>query len=305
MQSWVAFLRADRMTDANISITSGQLSADIHPFGAQLFALRDAQGHDLLWNGDPAFWTGRAPILFPIVGELADGQYRLGEERYHLPRHGFARATNFALVESTPSSALLRLGSDAQTLGAYPFPFELEIGFALQDATLTVAAQVKNSGVGVLPASFGFHPALRWPLPYGRPRSEHRIQFENPEPAPVRRLNAHGLIRPEAFPTPVAGRELSLRDELFTSDAVIFDSLSSRRLTYGAGTGPQLAVAFDGMPYLGLWTKPGAGFICIEPWAGLADPEGYAGDIRDKPGIFLVPPGGTQRCTMAISLLAA
>ena len=208
-------------------------------------------------------------------------------------------------MDSTPSGALLRLASDAQTFGAYPFRFELDIRFALDAAALTVTAQIKNLGTDVMPASFGFHPALRWPLPYGRPRDDHRILFDQNEPAPVRRLNANGLIRPETFPTPISHRELRLRDDLFTSDALIFDSLASRRVTYGADTGPQIEVTFEGMAYLGLWTKPGAGFICIEPWAGLADPEGYAGDIRDKPGIFLVPPGGAQTCAMTISLRAA
>ena len=293
------------MTEDNIAIASPQLSADIHPFGAQLFALRDAQGRDLLWNGDAAFWTGRAPILFPIVGELAGGQYRLGEERYRLSRHGFARGKTFALVARSPSSLLLRLSSDAQSLGIYPFTFELDIGFALDAAALTVTAQIKNLGTDMMPASFGFHPALRWPLPYGQPRDDHRILFERDELAPVRRLDADGLIRPETFPTPISHRELRLRDDLFTSDALIFDTLASRSVTYGASEGPQVMVASEGMPYMGLWTKPGAGFICIEPWAGLADPQGYAGDIRDKPGIFLVQPGETKTCAMTISLFTA
>jgi len=291
------------MTESNISIASPHLSADIHPFGAQLFALRDAEGRDLLWNGDPAFWASRAPILFPIVGELAGGLYHLGEERYRLPRHGFARTALFTLADSSPSSALFRLASDEQSLGIYPFAFELDIGFALAAATLTVMALVKNLGTDTMPASFGFHPGLRWPLPYGQTREDHRILFDRDEPAPVRRLTADGLIRPEAFPTPVTGRELVLRDALFEKDAVIFDRPASRRVRYGADTGPQIEVAFEGMPYLGIWTKPGAGFICIEPWHGLADPEGYAGDIQGKPGIVLIPPGGMLTGAMAISLV--
>ena len=121
-----------------------------------------------------------------------------------------------------------------------------------------------------MPASFGFHPALRWPLPYGNARAGHAIHFEE-EPAPVRRLDAEGLVRPDSFPTPVIGHDLALRDDLFTDDALIFDALQNRRLRYGAESGPQIEIAFADTPYLGLWTKPGADFICIEPWHGIAD----------------------------------
>ena len=303
MRSCTAFsCGVTAVAESNISIATSQLSADIHPFGAQLFALRDAEGRDLLWNGDPAFWTSRAPILFPIIGELAGGQYRLGEERYRLPRHGFARSTLFTLVESSPSSAVFRLTSNEQTLGVYPFLFTLDIGFALDSASLAITALVKNLGPEVMPASFGFHPALRWPLPYGQARADHRVLFAQDEPSPIRRLTGDGLVRPEPVPTPVEGRQLQLRDALFEKDALIFDQPASRSLRYGAPGGPQIDVTFDGMPYLGLWTKPGAGFICIEPWHGMADPENYSGDIRDKPGIVLIPPGATQRGGMTISL---
>jgi galactose mutarotase-like enzyme len=284
------------------SIASESLSAEIDPLGAQLFALRDEKGRDLQWGGDPAVWTGRAPILFPIVGMLQDGRYRVDGETYALPKHGFARHMRFDLVEKTPSSATFRLKADAETRAVYPFEFELDIAFTVSASTLTLKASVRNLGDGSMPASFGFHPALRWPLPYGGERSSHTIRFEHDESAPIRRINAEGVVTPEEHPTPVVGREMRLRDDLFTDDAVIFDQLKSRRLRYGAPDGPHLDIAFPDTPYLGVWTKPGAGYICIEPWHGIADPEGYSGDFRDKPGVFEVEPGGVYECRMSITL---
>jgi galactose mutarotase-like enzyme len=154
-----------------------------------------------------------------------------------------------------------------------------------------------------LPASFGFHPAFRWPLPYGEPREDHFLEFEHPEPAPIRRLNAQGLLLPEKFETPVQGRKLRLGDQLFEMDVVMFDDLTSRRVRYGAEQGPRIEVRYDGMPQLGVWTKPGARFLCIEPWHGFADPQGYAGDFRDKPGLALLPPGTDREFAMTITLL--
>ncbi len=288
--------------DDIVSIASESISADINPLGAELFALRDGAGRDLLWNGDPAIWKGRAPLLFPIVGALANGQYRSGDNIYRLPRHGFARNRHFQLVEASAAKALFRLGADDESFQNYPFAFQLDVAFSLRRSSLTMAATIRNLGEAEMPASFGFHPALRWPLPYGKNRADHLIRFDQEEPSPLCRLGDDGLILPEHFPTPIAGKALVLSDDLFARDALIFDHLASRRLHYGAQDGPQIDITFDGMPYLGLWTKPGANFICIEPWHGLADPQGFDGDVRGKPGIFLVPPGAVQCCTMAITL---
>ena len=293
------------MTDSGlIDIASPGLSAQIHPLGAQLFTLRDSAGRDLLWNGDPAVWKGRAPILFPIIGALAGNEYRLDCQTYTLSRHGFARDRMFTLVEAARNHARLRLDWDAQTLDRYPFRFRLEMRFHLSDATLRMSALVRNlEEEKTLPASFGFHPALRWPLPYGEPRADHVLTFELDEAAPIRRLDAQGLLLPEKFETPVRGQTLELHDALFEKDVVMFDGIASRRVRYGAARGPQIEVGYDGMPQLGVWTKPGAGFLCIEPWHGFADPQGYSGDFREKPGLAHLPPGTAREFAMTISLV--
>jgi galactose mutarotase-like enzyme len=284
------------------AISSGFLSAVIHPLGAQLYALRDAATRDLLWNGDPTVWSGRAPLLFPIVGSLVDDKYDFANSTYHLPRHGFARNKIFCLVEVTPSSAMFRLRWDEATMLIYPFQFNLDVGFVIEGLTLTMTASVRNLGTSDMPASFGFHPALCWPLPYGQLRSDHLVVFEGNEPAPIRRIGKDGTVIAAAVPTPVIGRSLNLRDELFADDALIFDQIVSQRLWYGAPVGPRLQIDFPDTPYLGIWTKLGAKFICIEPWHGYADPEGFSGDFRTKPGVFLVAPGRDRKCTMSITL---
>ncbi len=150
-----------------------------------------------------------------------------------------------------------------------------------------------------MPASFGFHPAFHWPLPYGGAREAHEIRFEAPEPHPIRRP-ADGLIALAAHPSPVEGRRLKLRDDLFDAGALVFDRLGSRSVQYGTPEGRSITVAFRDMPHLGLWTKPGAGFICIEPWQGHADPEGFEGELAEKPGIVLIPAGDARSFRMKI-----
>jgi galactose mutarotase-like enzyme len=286
-----------------VRLTSPSLSVEIDPLGAQLSTLQDRDGRDLLWNGDPAVWNGRAPILFPIVGTLAGGSYRVGGKSYRLARHGFARGKLFELVETSSSSALLRLAADEATLAVYPFRFELTARYALEASTLSLVLSVRNTGAHALPASLGYHPAFRWPLPYGQTRAAHFIELEADEPASVRRLNADGLLTPEPHPTPIAHRKLALADDLFQNDALIFDQIKSRSVTYGAGAGPRIRVSFPDAPYLGVWTKPGAGFICIEPWRGVADSQGFTGDFTEKKGIFTVAPGATETLHVSIALL--
>jgi galactose mutarotase-like enzyme len=290
-------------TPSLVSLRSATLSAEIDPNGAELFALRDRDGRDLLWNGEPAVWTGRAPILFPIVGMLVDGKYRLDSRSYSLPRHGFARNRGFSVLSSTAGKAAFRLSADDATLQVYPFRFELDIQFELSGPTLTMTATIRNPGHDEMWASFGWHPGFRWPLPYGQPRSSHFIQFDQEEPDEMRRIDASGLLIPEGLPTPILHRHLVLKDELFKDDAIIFDRIRSRSVTYGANQGPGLKVDFPDMPYLGVWTKPGGQFICIEPWHGITDPQGFAGDFKQKPGVFAIAPRASKSTSVAITLL--
>jgi galactose mutarotase-like enzyme len=286
-----------------VSIASGGLTAQIDPHGAQLSALRGGEGNDLLWNGDPKIWASRAPLLFPIVGVLVDGVYRLGPKTYPLSRHGFARDKIFTLQNSTPSSAAFRLHADTATFSVYPFRFELDVRFELSGATLSLNTAIRNLGEADMPAGFGYHPAFRWPLPFGQPRAAHFIEFEQEEAAAVRRIDAAGLLTPVRHPTPVANRRLELTDTLFQNDVLIFDQLKSRSVSYGGASGPRLRIGFPDTPYLGVWTKPGAPFICIEPWHGITDPEGFAGDLTQKPGMQVLEAGEASFARMDITLL--
>lgn len=289
-----------------VTISSGDLTARINPFGAEFWSLTDRQGRQFMTDADPAFWTGHAPLLFPIVGGLNGGRYRLDGREYELPRHGFARHSRFEVIEAGPGQAIFRLRDSEETRAVYPFAFELEMAFRLVGAALHVAATVRNPGSESLPFSFGYHPAFAWPLPGGADKADHVIAFAETESQPIRRVDPQsGLLLTEPLPTPVEGHCLALDASLFEADAVIWDDLTSRSLTFGTPGGSQLTVAFPDMPMLGLWQKPGARFLCIEPWQGHADPVGFSGDFRDKPGIVQLPPGASRSFRMDVTVLSA
>ncbi len=282
-----------------VSISTPGLSARISATGAELVRLQDGDGRDLLWDGDPAFWTGRSPLLFPIVGEAKGNRITVGGAHYEIGRHGFARTARFALIASEAAHCTWRLESSEETRRQYPFAFRLDVTYRIDGSTLQMVAEVTNQGDGPMPASFGFHPALRWPLPYGKPRAAHEIVFEQDEPAPIRRP-IDGLLSSAAYPTPVHDRRLALHDGLFEAGALVFDRLASRSLVYGDA----VRVAFPSMPHLGIWTIPGAGYVCIEPWQGHASPEGFDGELADKPGMVLLAPAETRTFGMSIGLTA-
>jgi galactose mutarotase-like enzyme len=206
-------------------------------------------------------------------------------------------------VESSSTAVTFRLSFDEASLLVYPFRFQLEVRFALDGRTLSVTTHVRNLGDEDMPASFGYHPAFRWPLPFGQARSAHFIEFADDEPAPVRRLDSDGLLTPARHPTPVSHRRVELNDALFQDDVIIFDQIRSRCVTYGASGGPRIRLSFADAPYLGVWTKPKADFICIEPWHGVSDAEGFSGDFRAKTGVFTVAAGAALPIKMTITLL--
>lgn len=284
-----------------ITIRSNELSATINPHGAELTSLKTQDGAEWMSDGDPAFWTGRAPLLFPIVGRLAGDSYRVDGETYALPQHGFARRKAFTLVREGAEQALFRLVADEETMAVYPFRFTLDVAFTLIGATLRIDITVTNDDDRDMPASFGFHPAFAWPLPGGGAAADHRILFEKDEPGALTALAPGGGLSPEPRPSPVKGRELLLGDADFSRDALIWQGLQSRALRYENAQGPAIDIAFDA-DMLGLWTKPGARFLCIEPWYGIADPVGFTGEIWDKPGMLRFTPGQSRHFSMQVTL---
>jgi galactose mutarotase-like enzyme len=285
----------------SLSIKSQYLDATISDEGAELIRLQDGEGRDLLWSGDAAFWSGHAPLLFPIVGSANQDRVKISGRAYPVSRHGFARTAKFDRTAQSTGHASLRLVSTDTTRLHYPYEFVLDVTYRVVDRALSIRAEVTNVNEGSMPVSFGFHPAFRWPLPFGQSRASHEIAFDRPEPSPVRRLD-RGLLSPVRHTTPVEGNRLVLDDGLFRDDALIFDSLVSRRLTYGAGVAPKIEIEFPDMPYLGIWSKPGAGFVCIEPWQGFADPVGFDGELPQKPGMISVSPGSTAAFAISIRL---
>lgn len=284
-----------------IRIGTARLTAEIALRGAELVRLRDEAGRDLLWDGNPTFWSGRSPILFPIVGRLKDDRSSVDGASYPMRQHGIARTAAFSPVETGADACRLRLTADEATRRAYPFDFTLDLDYRIEGATLTLAGTVRNAGAVAMPASFGFHPAFRRPLPYGADPADHVVTFAADEPEPIAAVEG-GLLSERREPSPVRGRRLDLGPHLFDADALVFLAPRSRSVHYGPPVGRGLRVDFPDMPQLGIWSKPGAPFLCIEPWSGYASPVGFDGPLAEKPGMTILAPGEARVFSMSVTL---
>ena len=289
------------MAADDVVIRSDALTVAIAARGAELQSVTDAAGDDWLWDGDARWWTGRAPILFPTVG-VTNGGARFDGRVCPLGKHGFARDSRFEPVDVADDRVTLRLDAAAATRSAYPFDFRLDVTHRLDGATLTCSAEIGNRGDAPMPFGFGFHPALRWPLPRtgAASRFDHIVRFDADEPETLLAIAPDGLIASERRATPVHDNELHLHDSLFEHDALVWPAPNSRGLYFGVAGRPGVRVDFADMPMLGIWTKPGAGYLCIEPWHSRADDEGFAGAFADKPGVVTLAPGETT--TLSIGL---
>lgn len=278
----------------------------VQAHGAELSSLvrKDLNALEYLWPADAQVWGRHAPVLFPIVGRLPQDTYYHDGRAYQLPQHGFARDRTFELLRQSATEVQLRLTDDAESRAVFPFAFELIIGYRLQGSTVHVSWQVRNPAAGQeLLFSIGAHPGFRCPLLPDETFEDFAFRFDHPVQL-RRHLLQGGLLTGQTEPVPTSGQELPLSYELFAHDALVFKHYDFTRLALVSRRSPRaVQMQFDGFPYLGLWTKgPGAPFVCIEPWQGIAGSVGEPVELRDKEGILTLAPGATYRAAYTITL---
>jgi galactose mutarotase-like enzyme len=278
-------------------IGNDRLTVAVDSHGAELASIKTADGAEWLWQGDPQWWSGRAPILFPIVGRSPNGILTIGGKPIKMDTHGFARTSEFSVAEAAPHLLRLRLTDSDDTRTLYPFAFRLDIVFELDGGTLVNRAEVSNTGRERMPFSFGFHPAFQWPLPGGDAKT-HWITLAEKEEPPTQRLGA-GLMTSEVeLPSVFKAGRYAPQASDFENDAVIIYSARSRALTFGVDGGPLIATTFVDFPSFGLWQKPGAPYLCIEPWQGITPFVGKSDAIEERPGGVWLDPGAMRSFTM-------
>lgn len=283
-------------------IESEAITVLVSSLGAEMQSLTTQDGRTWLWDGDAAFWSGRSPILFPVVGKAPEDTLLIGGTPFPMKQHGFARRSEFALVRSGATVCCHELRASAETRAVYPFDFCLTLEHRLDGHRLSVTATVNNEGAGPMPYGIGFHPAFRWPLPGGEGKP-HVITLDNGAEPSLSRLH-DGLLAAGNLPSPFRAGHLELEHDLFDADAMIFPDGAGNGLTYGPTDGPSLTFRFDNLPNLALWQKPGAPFLCIEPWHGMAAHAGGTAELTERPFTVALAPGESARYGFSVVLPA-
>ena len=257
---------------------------------------------EFAWQGKSEFWGGRNPTLFPVVGRLWRETYRHEGREFRLGNHGFARNCEFKLASQTQNTLALELTDNEKTRENYPFAFRLTNTYSLSEKTLTVTKSVFNSDKRDMPFSVGAHPAFNCPLLPGEKFEDYRLVWELEEDLSRLKLNPANSSFERERESYGRFKEIELRrDVFFKEDTLVFENVRSSWLKL---QGPEagLRVSFSRAPWVGIWTKGDAPFICLEPWQGHGDFAGYEGEFGEREGTIILPPGTSFDFTYEITL---
>lgn len=266
--------------------------------GAELCSLFDKKRQEeVIWQGDSSIWGWQAPLLFPLVGKLRDDSYRYCGRQYRMTRHGFAREEKFELVEACKTLLRFRLTDNTDTRAIYPFQFQLDVIYRLEERKLSVQLEVENTGEKKLCFSIGAHPGFALPSSGEERREGYRLRIEgpgaddlhyylvNPSSGEVDLKHSYRLHQEE--------QGIKLTSELFARDALIFDrgQISSVSILRPNGE-TYIHLNSKDFPDFGIWSVPGdrQPFICLEPWFGRSDAEGFSGELDQRYGKLILEP---------------
>lgn len=283
-----------------IEISNGRLTATISPKGAELTSLKATSGKEFIWEGNPEYWGKHSPVLFPIVGTLKNNAYQYNGREYAMKRHGFAREYGFSVKRLAKDNVVFMLSENVETLGIYPFRFTLELEYSIEGNVLHINYTVINNDDKVMPFSLGAHPAFALPGNF----EDYSLRFEK-DRALVSAQLENDLLSGTTVGIPLQEDGILLLNySLFEKDALIFKDLKSDSVEILKDAKPYLRVAFPGFPHLGIWTKQGAPFLCIEPWQGYSDYNNSGGNILEKEGIITLQSQESYSAGFKIEILA-
>lgn len=249
-----------------------KIAIDTH--GAELSSIfNKEENKEMLWQGDPQFWGRKSPVLFPVVGKYKNGKTTYEGKEYSLGQHGFARDSEFNLIEKTENRIAFELLSNEKTFEVYPFNFRLICSFKLIDNKIIVGWEVKNTDNKKICFSIGAHPAFYC-------EKSETVLSMNGENLKYNLINSDGLYTAQKYETE---NSFVLHDNVFDNDALIIENSEVTEVSLINNNKKYLTVKFDA-PLFGIWspTKKNAPFVCIEPWYGRCDAEDFDGDITER-----------------------
>ena len=272
------------------TVIGNLLKFSVQDKGAELCSIiSQSTGTEFMWGANPDIWGSFAPILFPIIGTLKEGEFLHEGKSYSLPKHGFIRNNENLKVNQVSDNCLeYSLKFDYESLKFYPFEFEFIVRFVLVGNSITIEHKVVNhSKDKPLFFSVGGHPAFTCPLYDGETYEDYFIEFEEVENVSTWEVLPNGLVNSTSKSLIKNSNILPLTRTLFENDALILKDLKSKRVSLKSKkSSTSISIEYTDFNYLGIWAKPGGEFVCIEPWLGISDSNTTDKDFTKKEGII-------------------
>ncbi|HEY9185963.1 MAG TPA: aldose 1-epimerase family protein [Salegentibacter sp.] len=281
------------------------LSIAVNPVGAELSSIKNLEtGIEHLWQGNPKIWASQAPNLFPVIGVLKNGEYTFEDRTYKMPKHGFVRYNeNIQLISETKNELVFELQFSEESLQQYPFKFIYQIAFKLNGKSLEVSHKVSNLDKKPMYFSIGGHPAFNAPISLNEDYEDYYLEFDRKMDLRTYLLNDEGLVSKKTKGILDNENKIWLKKDLFEDDALIFKNIPSTKVALKSKiSGSVLSVEYPDFKNLGIWAKPGAPYVCIEPWLGIADVEGTDQNLKNKEGIEQLEPGKIYQADYVINI---
>lgn len=301
----IIYKEKERIRMENVyTLSNNEVTIRVNEQGAELVALSKG-GVNYLWNGDEAYWGRCSPVLFPIVGRLKDNSYTHMGVTYSMTQHGFARDSRFELVSIKEDEIWHRVTANEETKKKYPFDFLLDIGYRIDGHKVIVMWKVSNVGTKNMPFSIGAHPGFFCPLHKEEEQAEYFIDLHSNDSVVYKLVNEAGYMVDKAISLPTENGILAITEELFDRDALIFEDGQLNRVSLlDKEKKPYISVSFDA-PLVGIWSPPKkrAPFICIEPWYGRCDKEGFTGEFSERDGIEILEPNEVFEASYIIEVM--
>lgn len=287
------------------TLQNEHLSISVLEKGAELCSIKNLEtGKEHIWQADPEIWSSHAPNLFPIIGVLKDGQYFYKGEAYYMPKHGMVRHNeNIRLKEKTEDKLVFELIYSEESLKSYPFKFNFQIIYKLKGKKLQIAHRITNLDSKIMFFSLGGHPAFNAPINTEEKYADCYLEFDQNMNLDTHILNNEGLLSQKTQRILQNEKKIELHEHLFDDDALIFKNITSKEVALKSQlSGTILTVEYSDFKNLGVWAKPGAPYVCIEPWLGIADVEGTDQNLETKEGILQLEAGKEFKAAYTIAV---
>ncbi len=288
-----------------VKLKNEQLSIIVSEKGAELQSIKDANGKEYLWQGDPQYWNRRSPILFPLVCSVNNDTYRVDGKEYHLPRHGFARDTDFTLIYQSDRKVTFALESSEETKKVYPYDFMLSVSYVLDENKIGVIWHVHNTDTREIHFQIGGHPAFNVPDMKPGEDQQGRIRMDNTDPMDALHSYLDGSHEMDEVPFIEAeDGVMEFSNNTWRNDSIKIHKCQLHRAELlNKACKAEVTVEFR-TPVVAFWSPYGkqAPFVCIEPWYGIGDPRGFDGEFKDKPLMNHLQPGASFMSRYTITI---